>query len=40
MYKGITNKTSWEGYGFKIEEVEEIKPIPVKGKLSLWDYNL
>ena len=26
-------------YGFKIEDVEKINPIPVKGKLSLWDYK-
>lgn len=41
VYKGIINKTSndWNGYGFKLENVEKIKPIEVKGKLSLWDYD-
>ena len=38
VYKGL-NKTDWKGYGFKIEEVEEIKPIEIKGKLSLWEYD-
>ena len=33
------NKTDWKGYGFKIEEVEEIKPIEINGKLSLWEYD-
>lgn len=26
-------------YGFKLEDVEKIKPIYINGKLSLWDYN-
>ena len=26
-------------YGFKIEDVEKIKPIPAKGKLSFWEYE-
>jgi len=26
-------------YGFKIEKVEKIKPIPAKGKLSFWEYE-
>lgn len=36
VYKGLDN---WQGYGFKLENVKEIKAIEVKGKLSLWDYN-
>ncbi len=27
------------GYGFKLENVEEINPIEINGKLSLWDYD-
>ena len=38
VYKGLNN-TEWKGYGFKIEEVEEIKPIEINGKLSLWEYD-
>ena len=38
VYKGISD-TKWQGYGFKLENVEEIDPIEVNGKLSLWDYN-
>ena len=38
VYKGISD-TEWKGYGFKLENVEEIKPIEIKGKLSLWDYD-
>lgn len=26
-------------YGFKLEDVEKIKPIYINGRLSLWDYN-
>ena len=38
VYKGI-NDSEWKGYGFKLENVEEIEPIEINGKLSLWDYN-
>jgi hypothetical protein len=39
IYKGLISKEDWDGYGFKFENVKEIKPIYINGKLSLWDYN-
>jgi len=41
VYKGVINKSSndWDGYGFKLENIEKINPIEVNGKLSLWDYD-
>ena len=39
VYYGIINDENWNGYGFKLENVEKIKPIPMNGKLSLWDYD-
>ncbi len=41
VYRGVINKTSndWDGYGFKLENVQKIKPISINGKLSLWDYD-
>mgnify|MGYP003308021097 CR=1 FL=1 len=40
VYYGIINKGSnWDGYGFKLENVKEIDPIKINGKLSLWDYD-
>lgn len=39
VYRGVVNHPEWEGYGFKIDNVEKIKPIPINGKLSLWDYD-
>lgn len=39
VYSNIINHPEWEGYGFKLENIEKIKPIPINGKLSLWDYN-
>ncbi len=41
VYKGVISKTSnnWDGYGFKLENVEKIIPIPINGKLSLWDFE-
>lgn len=40
VYHGVIKENSnWDGYGFKLENVQEIEPIPINGKLSLWDYN-
>ena len=40
VYYGILQKDSdWEGYGFKLENIEKIEPIEINGKLSLWDYD-
>ena len=39
VYKGISKKENWNGYGFKLENVKEIDPIKINGKLSLWDYD-
>ncbi len=33
------NLKNWKGFGFKLENVQKIKPIPINGKLSLWEYN-
>lgn len=38
VYSSIIKHTDWEGYAFKLEKVEKIEPIPVKGKLSIWEY--
>ena len=40
VYYGILQKDSnWDGYGFKLENIEKIEPIEINGKLSLWDYE-
>lgn len=41
VYKGVINKTSndWDGYGFKLENIERIEPIKMNGKLNLWNYD-
>lgn len=38
VYENIIKHTEWDGYGFKLEDIVEIEPIPINGKLSLWDY--
>ncbi len=38
VYRGIQDR-SWDGYGFKIENVKKIDPIYVNGKLGLWNYD-
>ena len=38
IYYGIIHRDDWNGFGFKLENVKKIKPIPVTGKLSLWEY--
>lgn len=39
IYSSIINNHEWQGYGFKLENIEKITPIPIKGKLSLWDFE-
>lgn len=39
VYSSIIDHTEWEGYGFKLENVQKIESIPINGKLSLWDYE-
>ncbi len=39
VYRGLISKDDWDGYGFKLENVKEVSPIEVNGKLSLWDYE-
>lgn len=39
VYESVVNSTEWDGYGFQLESTEKIKPIPINGKLSFWDYD-
>lgn len=39
VYSSIIKHIEWDGYGFKIDDVKEIKHIYVNGKLSLWEYE-
>lgn len=39
VYSNIINNKDWIGYGFKLENVEKIEPIYIKGKLGLWNYE-
>ena len=47
VYYGIIHKKDykerydkeWDGYGFKLENIQKINPIEINGKLSLWDYD-
>ena len=39
VYKNLNDKNHGNEYGFKLENIEKIKPIEINGKLSLWDYN-
>ena len=39
VYSSIIEDTTWNGYGFKLENVEKIKQININGKLSLWEYD-
>ena len=38
VYQGAIKSTKKE-YGFQLENVEKIKPIPAKGRLSFWEYK-
>lgn len=39
VYENIISKKDYNGYGFKLENVEKIKPIKTNGKLSFWEYD-
>ena len=39
IYSSVIKHTDWDGYGFKLENIKEIDPIYLNGKLSLWDYE-
>lgn len=40
VYYGVLNKEgNWKSYGFKLENIEKVPPIEIKGKLSLWNYE-
>lgn len=39
VYQSIIKNTDWTGYGFKLENIQKIKPISMSGKLSFWDYE-
>ena len=32
-------RQQWQGYAFKLANVQKIKPIEIKGKLSFWNYD-
>ena len=39
VYKGAINHQGENEYGFVLEDIEKIDPIPTKGKLGLWNYK-
>lgn len=39
VYHSIIKHHEWEGYGFKLENVEKLEQIPAKGKLSIWEVD-
>lgn len=39
VYHSIVKHKEWEGYAFKLENVERVEQIPAKGKLSIWEYE-
>lgn len=40
VYHGVVKEPNdWDGYGFKLSDVQKIEPIYINGKLSLWDYD-
>lgn len=40
VYSGVINSPEWEGFGFKLVNVQKIEPIPTNGKLGFWNYDL
>ena len=40
VYAGVIADSAWKGYAFKLERVENIAPVLMNGKLSLWECDL
>ena len=40
VYAGVINNPAWKGYAFKLGRVEKLAPVPMKGKLSLWECEI
>ncbi len=40
IYSSIIKHTEWEGYGFKLENIVKTEPMPAKGKLSIWEFEM
>lgn len=38
VYSSIIKHTEWEGYAFRLDKIEKIEPVSVKGRLSIWEY--
>ena len=39
IYFGIVKNPNWNGYGFKLENIEKLDGPEINGKLSLWEYD-
>lgn len=39
VYFGVLHNPKWNGYAFKLENVEKIDGPVINGKLSLWEYE-
>lgn len=39
VYGSVIKHTEWDGFGFALEDVVELEPIYLNGKLSLWEYE-
>lgn len=40
LYSHVINDKNWDGYAFKLTNVEKIDNIPAQGKLSFWNFEL
>ena len=40
VYSGVINDESWEGYAFKLKNIQKQDPVIVNGQLGLWNYRL
>lgn len=40
VYSGTTEASDWEGYAFQLNNIQLMEPIPVKGMLGLWEFQI
>ena len=37
VYSGIIDDPTWEGYAFRLENIEPVEPVSARGMLGLWE---
>lgn len=39
VYSGVINDENWEGYAYKLKNIQKQDPVIVNGQLGLWNFD-